>query len=86
MDAQKGAVTIDGKMLRGSRRYEETALNLIRGLGYRYTPGGSRGISARTDYGLAPVQAIHHRRSEKPGPRTVALCELENGSILRLNQ
>jgi hypothetical protein len=36
-------------------KVRHAAINLIRGLGYRYIPDGWRGISARTDYGLALV-------------------------------
>jgi hypothetical protein len=36
-------------------KVRHAAINLIRGLGYRYIPDGWRGISARTDYGLAFV-------------------------------
>jgi hypothetical protein len=36
-------------------RIRHAAINLIRGLSYRYVPDGWREISARTDYGLAFV-------------------------------
>ncbi|MFL7791981.1 MAG: hypothetical protein AB8I69_07560 [Anaerolineae bacterium] len=36
-------------------KVRQAAINLIRGLGYRYIPDGWRGISARTDYGLTLV-------------------------------
>lgn len=36
-------------------KIRQAAINLIRGLGYRYVPDGWRGISARTDYGLTLV-------------------------------
>jgi len=39
----------------GLSKVRQAAVNLIRGLGYRYVPDGWRGISARRDYGLAFV-------------------------------
>lgn len=36
-------------------KFRHAAINLIRSLGYPYVPDGWRGISARTDYGLAFV-------------------------------
>jgi len=36
-------------------KVRHAAINLIRGLGYRNIPHGWRGISTRTDYGLAFV-------------------------------
>jgi hypothetical protein len=36
-------------------KVRHAAINLIRGLGYRYVPDGWRGVSARSDYGLALV-------------------------------
>ena len=39
-------------------KVRQAAINLIRGLGYRYIPDGWRGISARTDYGLTLVTGL----------------------------
>lgn len=39
-------------------KVRHAAINLIRSLGYPYIPDGWRGISARTDYGLAFVTAL----------------------------
>ncbi|MGQ9598854.1 MAG: hypothetical protein ACUVWZ_05510 [Anaerolineae bacterium] len=38
-------------------KVRHAAINLIRGLGYRYIPDGWRGIPARSDYGSAFVTA-----------------------------